>query len=381
MNNMALNLHNSEPNKAVLHTTAHYPTESVMPEILFLGKPDSVLLAEVLCLSNDNTLNYDVRTSDDVNKVIIWLENRVKLALDLPKVILCDLELLEQNQFRLLHKISAYPILANIPFIVLSNSKAISNHAQALRLGIDDFYTYPFNHEHIRNRISFLQNFKKVRSSTIAQTEKPFSNKPIFWKRTFDIVLSLTAITLLMPIMLLIAVCIKLESDGPIIYRSQRVGTGYRIFDFLKFRSMSIGADAEIEKLQHLNQYTDDDMPSFFKVSNDPRITRVGRFIRNTSLDELPQLFNILKGDMSIVGNRPLPIYEAEQLTRDVWAKRFLAPAGLTGLWQVSKRGNTEMSAIERMELDNTYADKCSFMFDMAIILKTIPAMFQHESV
>lgn len=378
---MALNLHNNEPNTAVSHTATHYPNEATMPEILFLGKPDSVLLAEVLCLSNDNTLNYDVRTSNDINKAITWLENRSKLALDLPKVILCDLELLEQNQFWLLHKISTYPLLANIPFIVLSNGKVIDNHAQALRLGIDDFYTYPFNHEHIRNRIVFLQSFKKVRSSTITQPEKPFSNKPIFWKRAFDIVLSLTAITLLMPVMLLIALGIKLESDGPVIYRSQRVGTGYRIFDFLKFRSMSIGADAEIEKLQHLNQYTDDDMPSFFKVSNDPRITRVGRFIRNTSLDELPQLFNILKGDMSIVGNRPLPIYEAEQLTRDVWAKRFLAPAGLTGLWQVSKRGNTEMSAVERMELDNTYADKCSFMFDMAIILKTIPAMFQHESV
>lgn len=378
MNNMALNLH---ANKTTETATMHHPSGATTPEILFLGKPDSVLLAEVLSLSTHNSLNYDVRTSNDIDKAITWLENRSKLALDLPKVILCDLELLEQNQFKLLGKISAQTSLANIPFIVLSNGKVINDHAQALRLGIDDCYTYPFNHEHIRDRIIFLQNFKKVRSSTIVQPEKLFSNKPLFWKRAFDIALSLTAITLLMPIMLLIALAIKLESKGPIIYRSQRVGTGYRIFDFLKFRSMSIGADAEIEKLQHLNQYTDDDMPSFFKVSNDPRITRIGRFIRNTSLDELPQLFNILKGDMSIVGNRPLPLYEAEQLTRDVWAKRFLAPAGLTGLWQVSKRGNTEMSAIERMELDNTYADKCSFIFDMKIILKTIPAMFQHESV
>jgi len=123
------------------------------------------------------------------------------------------------------------------------------------------------------------------------------------------------------------------------------------------------------------------------KISNDPRVTRVGKFIRNTSIDELPQLINVIKGDMSIVGNRPLPVYEAELLTEDILSKRFLAPAGITGLWQVELRGKGGiMSEAERMNLDNEYAEhfignNYSFWFDMKLILRTIPALLQKESV
>jgi lipopolysaccharide/colanic/teichoic acid biosynthesis glycosyltransferase len=121
---------------------------------------------------------------------------------------------------------------------------------------------------------------------------------------------------------------------------------------------------------------------AFFKMANDPRITKVGRFIRNTSIDELPQLINVLKGDMSLVGNRPLPLYEAEMLTTDQWAKRFHAPAGMTGLWQVTKRGGAnKMSADDRKQLDIEYAENFSFWYDLKILLKTIPAMIQHENV
>ena len=120
---------------------------------------------------------------------------------------------------------------------------------------------------------------------------------------------------------------------------------------------------------------------TFVKFKNDPRVTKVGNFIRNTSIDELPQLINVLKGDMSIVGNRPLPLYEAEQLTSDDWGERFLAPAGITGLWQVMKRGKGEMSEEERKGLDNQYARKVSLWNDIRLILKTIPALFQKENV
>ena len=121
---------------------------------------------------------------------------------------------------------------------------------------------------------------------------------------------------------------------------------------------------------------------SFIKYKNDPRIIKIGKFIRKYSIDELPQLINILKGDMSFVGNRPLPLYEAELLTTDNYVDRFIAPAGLTGLWQVEKRGGSAiMSAEERKQLDIYYAQHCSFWFDMKIIFRTFFSFVQKENV
>jgi lipopolysaccharide/colanic/teichoic acid biosynthesis glycosyltransferase len=120
---------------------------------------------------------------------------------------------------------------------------------------------------------------------------------------------------------------------------------------------------------------------AFIKIANDPRVTRVGMFLRNTSIDELPQLYNVLRGDMSIVGNRPLPLYEAEKITTDQFAARFTAPAGITGLWQVSKRGKKDMSEDERKALDIEYAESFSLAKDLHILYKTVPALFQKENV
>src|SRR4029077_6095784 len=189
----------------------------------------------------------------------------------------------------------------------------------------------------------------------------------------------LTALLLLSPVFILIAIAIRVESKGPILYISKRAGRGYKIFDFFKFRTMLAGADNRIHELSHLNQYAESEAndPSFFKINNDPRITRVGEFLRNTSLDELPQLFNVLLGDMSLVGNRPLPLYEAETLTTDTTAERFLAPAGITGLWQIKKRGRMNMSVDERISLDIDYANHSNLLFDMWIMAHTPQALMQ----
>lgn len=132
----------------------------------------------------------------------------------------------------------------------------------------------------------------------------------------------------------------------------------------------------------YLKSKTSRTLQRFHKLENDPRITGIGHIIRKYSIDELPQLFNILNGDMSIVGNRPLPVYEAELLTSDEYIQRFMAPAGLTGLWQVEKRGNSgSMSAEERKQLDIKYAHTFSFWLDVKIIIKTFTAFIQKEDV
>jgi len=201
-------------------------------------------------------------------------------------------------------------------------------------------------------------------------------------KRIIDVVLAVALIILLLPVFVIIAIAIKLESKGPVFYNANRAGKGFKIFKFYKFRTMEINADKKIEALSHLNQYNgNSEIARFFKISNDPRITKVGRFLRNTSLEELPQLFNVLKGDMSLVGNRPLPLYEAATLTTNEFVERFMAPAGMTGLWQIKKRGKIEMSIDERLELDISYARKANLFYDFWIMTQTPKAIFQKSDV
>jgi lipopolysaccharide/colanic/teichoic acid biosynthesis glycosyltransferase len=210
----------------------------------------------------------------------------------------------------------------------------------------------------------------------------PSANIHSALKRSFDILVSMTALVLLSPLFFLIALAIRIESKGPIFYISKRAGRGYKIFNFFKFRTMFAGADLRVQELSHLNQYTEAQTkgPSFFKINNDPRVTKVGGFLRNSSLDELPQLMNVLLGDMSLVGNRPLPLYEAATLTTNQCAQRFLAPAGITGLWQIKKRGREDMSTEERINLDIDYANKCNFMYDLWIMANTPSALIQKSS-
>jgi len=231
------------------------------------------------------------------------------------------------------------------------------------------------------SKITFLKKSKEyLLTSTRGQIN--IEPKESIIKRIVDIALAASLIILLLPLFIIIALAVKLESKGPVFYNANRAGRGFRIFKFYKFRTMVVNADKKIESLAHLNQYTGQtDSARFFKITNDPRITKVGKFLRNTSLDELPQLFNVLKGDMSLVGNRPLPLYEAATLTTNEFVERFMAPAGMTGLWQIKKRGKSKMSTDERIELDISYARKANLLYDLWIMAKTPAAIFQKSDV
>ncbi|NDV58559.1 sugar transferase [Bacteroides sp. 519] len=234
---------------------------------------------------------------------------------------------------------------------------------------------------------------KKERSYQIKVFKLPL------WKRVFDIVFSSLALIILSPILIITALAICFESKGPILHKTKRVGTNYLIIDFLRFRSMYTVANNS--KQFDFDDLTEDDMENEVVLISDDYIvsekdyiiqtskdtennintTKVGRFIRKYCIDELPQLINILKGDMSVVGNRPLPLDEAEQLTSDDYIDRFMAPAGLTGLWQVEKKGDPKkISAEERRLLDVKYAKTFSFSLDIKIIFKTLTAIVQKEN-
>jgi lipopolysaccharide/colanic/teichoic acid biosynthesis glycosyltransferase len=238
----------------------------------------------------------------------------------------------------------------------------------------------------LEQKARFLQKTKSfLRENAATATSKTSSKQHSsrqrmlhIVRRTLDVSIALLLFILLLPLMLVIMILIKLESQGPVIYCSKRAGKGCRIFDFYKFRTMRANAEKYMSVVESLNAYDlQRNKPLFFKALNDPRITRFGAFLRNTSLDELPQLINVIKGDMSLVGNRPLPLYEASTLTNDLWAERFMAPAGITGLWQVLKRGNKQMCLEERLNLDITYARQHNFSRDCWILANTPRALFQ----
>ena len=313
--------------------------------------------------------------------------------------------------------------------ILITTTLSMKERKFYLQAGVSNSFTPDADEESVHEMLKFMKRRKAYKLQQFSETRRKdirIFHLPL-WKRLFDILFSSIAILFLSPILIATAIAIRIESEGKIIYKSQRVGSNYQIFDFLKFRSMYANADKKLKKYNSLNQYASDNdeievntLPidkiddsenlednsllvsddymiaeedflrqrsrehenAFVKIENDPRVTRIGRFIRKYSIDELPQLFNILKGDMSMVGNRPLPLYEAEQLTSDNYIDRFLAPAGLTGLWQVEKRGEAgKLSAEERKQLDIKYAKNFSLLLDIKIIFKTFTAFIQKENV
>ena len=207
-------------------------------------------------------------------------------------------------------------------------------------------------------------------------------------KRMLDVVLGVSLLVLLVPVLILIAVWIKLDSPGRIFYVQERVGSRRRArrgvvvwelcnFPFYKFRSMSCDADPSIHR-EYIREFcrgqsaANGTSGASFKLQNDPRVTRVGRILRKTSLDELPQLLNVLKGEMSLVGPRPVPPYEVAHYQKAHYG-RFAALPGITGLWQIRGRGRVPFEEMIRMDIE--YAQRPSLRLDMKLLLLTIPAV------
>lgn len=401
-------------------------------------------------MENTLKILYIGRSTDDINdlsghsdvavihksntfEAVNYLTSGNKPDAVLSEMILSGGDGLEMHQW-----IRERPEYDSVAFMLISYEFKEDLLKTAFTNRIDDFFVLPLPAaDKIVGRIRFLVEFRKKNPmvSYVNTSIQDIKYSMPVSKRLFDLLVAISALIVLSPLLLLIVLAIRLESKGKVYYISKRVGR--EPFDFYKLRSMRVGADSELNKLaKNKNQYATASnqaeidflkpcplcakLPdgkicspilhigphkicdygyniqkrdvaktksAFIKIVDDPRITRVGKFIRNTSIDELPQLINVIKGDMSIVGNRPLPVYEAELLTRGLLSKRFLAPAGITGLWQVELRGKGGvMSEDERMKLDNEYANhfilnSYSFWYDLKLMLRTVPALFQKDTV
>ncbi|HVI47682.1 MAG TPA: sugar transferase [Chitinophaga sp.] len=334
--------------------------------------------------SNEQFSYVVAEDTEDARKVIHQLQHVFK---KIPAVIIYRYQSSYEPALKVWETyFSTHQFLNTIPFFIYTDAMSDNLTSLTQRYRFIDDVIDSSSWDMLAGKVTVVSKFKRMRvvpvkksAEKIKYNGRTYSN---LLKRSMDIFLAGMGLLLLSPVMLVIAALIRLESKGPIFYAAKRAGRNYRIFKFYKFRTMIPDADKKLQQLKHLNQYDGSkDGPVFFKVSNDPRITKLGHFLRNTSLDELPQLLNVLKGDMSLVGNRPLPLYEATSLTTDEWVERFLAPAGITGLWQVSKRGKKDMSVKERIDLDINYANKRSFRYDIWLIMNTPFALVQKDNV
>jgi exopolysaccharide biosynthesis polyprenyl glycosylphosphotransferase len=190
-------------------------------------------------------------------------------------------------------------------------------------------------------------------------------------KRGLDIFVSLAVLLLLAPVLLITALLIKMTSAGPVLFVQKRLGFNKRRFNVYKFRTMVVDAESRMGEVEHLNEVTG----PVFKIKNDPRITTVGKFLRKTSIDELPQLLNVVKGEMSLVGPRPLPVRDYEGFSKDWQRRRFSVRPGITCLWQINGRSSIPFE--QWMELDLQYIDKWSLWLDLEILVRTIPAVLK----
>lgn len=384
------------------------------------------MINEILLLDDDKFMQKFVRnllsTKYKVHCFSTIKDATQFLDHQMVELIITDLNLKGESGISFIEHIKNTPTIAHIPIITLSGEDSSSKKVEILNMGVEDYISKPFSPEELFVRINNILNkyrkFNIIGSSEIKSRSNSnqsssnisikhiYDNKSLIAKRCIDIIGSIFLITILSPIFVLTTICIYLESSGPIFYISKRIGKNFKVIPFIKFRSMRINADKMVDNLFKDNTYADSNeiescnnfifgdggfsiseleykskknQRHFFKLENDPRVTKVGNIIRKMSIDELPQLFNVLLGQMSLVGNRPLPLYEAENLTKDKVIGRFNTAAGITGLWQIHKSKEPFMSKEKRIFLDIKYALKRNTFMDFMLLVKTIPAMIQKE--
>ena len=329
-----------------------------------------------------------VSSSQKAAKVIDGIRDRYNISILYEQTDLREADYIEISYLR-----KRYPRLY---ITLITEALKAEDRKNYLQAGVNNTLPPHAEEDSIQRMTVYLKARKESKLKEFSETHRKILNtfRLPLWKRTFDILFAGTAVIILSPIFRSMYTNadkrlkelnalnqyqieeVENSDEGPEIRFDDLSGTPDEEENLLISDDFVISEEDFIKKKEKIQQNT------FVKLENDPRITRVGRIIRKYSIDELPQLFNILKGDMSIVGNRPLPLYEAELLTSDAYIDRFMAPSGLTGLWQVEKRGGAgKMSAEERKQLDIKYARDFSFWLDMKIIFKTLTAFVQKENV
>jgi len=371
-------------------------------------------------------LRAEKRVSVTVQGNLLAAENYLQSG-QVPDAILCEMTISGGDGLAMHEWVRKRRDLDSICFLLLDTVFTEEVYKQSIRNKVDDFYLIPLPAlEVLVNRILFLREFRKKLKPVEPELSREISYSMPTSKRLFDLIVAIGGLVALSPLLLIVSAAILLESKGNVLYVTKRIGSGGRIFDYLKFRTMREDADSEsayssahdnwdkysLENLQidfekpcpncsqlrtntscsplifvgtnRICEYwysvqTKEISKARFDLLNnidDPRVTKVGKILRQTGIDRLPQLINVLKGEMSIVGNLPLPIHEAEQLSIGDMSRRFLAPAGMTGLWQVlDRQRGGDISEDDRKRLDVAYSDhfignNYSFWYDFHILLK-----------
>jgi lipopolysaccharide/colanic/teichoic acid biosynthesis glycosyltransferase/ActR/RegA family two-component response regulator len=346
---------------------------------------------KILIIDDDKTLTQMVKIILSTQKYETVAVHDVESALDLlldwrPDLILLDIMMPKRDGFEALGFIRQNENTSTTPIIMLTAKPDIEAKTIAFQTGADDYIVKPFNKEELllrvgahlrRYRISSEQDrfvpVQAIRVPIVLNQSRSgmFLKGYRISKRLFDIFVALFALPFAIPMMILIAILIRIESPGPIVFPQDRTGMNGKRFKMYKFRTMVQNAEELKQKYMHLNELTWPD----FKITDDPRVTRIGRFLRKSSLDELPQLINILRGDMSFVGPRPTS-FSAD--TYDLWhTERLEVRPGLTGLWQI--KGRADIDFDDRVELDIEYIERQSWTLDLTILLQTFSAVLSRR--